>query len=256
VKEAIPKPVVAVIDDEIQLRRLLRVSLEANGYKVIEAATGKLALSEIANGRPEVVILDLGLPDISGMDVLARVREWTDAPIVVLSVRDSEQDKILALQAGADDYITKPFSTGELLARLAVARRHTYTKAASSVFQAGPLEMDLASRQVKVNGKPVKLTATEYALLRLLVLNPGKVLTHPQILEAVWGPSSVDKTHYLHVYITHLREKIEPDPKHPELLLTETRVGYRLNNKFPLRNGKPAQAVKTPVADSEPESRS
>jgi two-component system KDP operon response regulator KdpE len=237
VKEESPKPVVAVIDDEIQLRRLLRVSLEANGYKVVEAATGQAGLAEIANSRPDVVVLDLGLPDMSGMDVIARLREWSDVPIIVLSVRDGEEEKILALQSGADDYVTKPFSTGELLARLGVARRHVQSSPGVIHFQTGPLEVDLASRQVKVNGNAVKLTATEYALLRLFVQNPGKVLTHPQILEAVWGPANVDKTHYLHVYMTHLREKIEPNPEKPQLLLTELRVGYRLNNKIPSPNG-------------------
>jgi two-component system KDP operon response regulator KdpE len=238
-KDEFPKPVVAVIDDEIQLRRLLRVSLEANGYKVAEAATGQAGLAEIANCRPDVVVVDLGLPDMSGMDVIGRLREWSDVPIIVLSVRDGEEEKVQALQGGADDYVTKPFSTGELLARLVVARRHAQASSNStpSLFQAGPLEVDLASRQVKVSGIPVKLTATEYALLRLFVQNPGKVLTHPKILEAVWGPANVDKTHYLHVYMTHLRDKIEPNPDKPELLLTEMRVGYRLNNKIPFHNG-------------------
>jgi two-component system KDP operon response regulator KdpE len=225
-------PVVAIIDDEIQLRRLLRACLEANGYNVIEAATGQLGLAEVANGRPDLVLLDLNLPDMSGMDVMARLREWTDVPIIVLSVRDSAEDKILALQSGADDYITKPFGTGELLARLVAARRRIQCSHSLAVFQAGRLEVDLASRQVKVNGDPVKLTGTEYSLLRLFVQNPGRVLTHPQILKAVWGPANVDKTHYLHVYMTHLREKIETNPTEPELLVTETRVGYRLNNQF------------------------
>jgi two-component system KDP operon response regulator KdpE len=232
VKEAPTKPVVVIVDDEIQLRRLLRISLEANGYTVFEAATGQLALAEVATRRPDAVILDLGLPDVDGTEVLTRLREWTDVPVIILSVRDSEQDKIRCLQTGADDYLTKPFSTGELLARLAVARRHAQTRPHTSIFHAGPLEVDLASRQVKVKGRPIKLTGTEYALLRLFVQNSGKVLTHPQILEAVWGPANIDKTHYLHVYITHLREKIETDPHKPELLLTEPRIGYRLNIEF------------------------
>jgi two-component system, OmpR family, KDP operon response regulator KdpE len=242
-KETTTKPVVAVIDDEVQLRRLLRISLESNGYRVVEAATGQLGLSEIAKTRPEVVILDLGLPDISGMEVLTRLREWTDVPVIVLSVRDSEQDKIQALEGGADDYMTKPFSTGELLARLSVARRHTLATPNSAAFKIGPLEVDLVARQVKVDGRPVKLTGTEYALLRLFVQNPGKVLTHPQILEAFWGPANVEKTHYLHVYMTHLREKIEPNPGNPQLLVTETRVGYRLNDRFPNQSAAPAQPV-------------
>jgi two-component system KDP operon response regulator KdpE len=239
VKETPTKPVVVIVDDEIQLRRLLRISLEANGYTVFEAATGQLALAEIATRRPDAVILDLGLPDMDGGEVLTRLREWTDVPVIVLSVRDSEQDKIRSLQTGADDYLTKPFSTGELLARLTVARRHAQARPHTSVFHAGALEVDLASRQVKVKGRAVKLTGTEYALLRLFVQNSGKVLTHPQILEAVWGPANVDKTHYLHVYITHLRDKIEADPRRPELLLTEPRIGYRLNIDFPEQSRPP-----------------
>jgi two-component system KDP operon response regulator KdpE len=232
VKEATTKPVVVIVDDEVQLRRLLRISLEANSYTIFEAATGQLGLAEIATRRPDAVILDLGLPDMDGTEVLTRLREWTDVAVIVLSVRDSEQEKIRALQTGADDYLTKPFSMGELLARLTVARRHAQARPHSSVFHAGPLEVDLASRQVKVQGRAIKLTGTEYALLRLFVQNSGKVLTHPQILESVWGPANIDKTHYLHVYITHLREKIETDPRSPQLLLTEPRIGYRLNADF------------------------
>lgn len=242
-KESPAKPVVVIVDDEVQLRRLLRISLEANGYSVFEAPTGQLGLAEIASRRPDVVVLDLGLPDMEGMDVLARLREWTDVPVVVLSVRDGEQDKVQALQTGADDYITKPFSTGELLARLVVARRHAQTRPYASVFQAGALEVDLASRQVKVQGRTIKLTGTEYALLRLFVQNAGKVLTHPQILEAVWGPANIEKTHYLHVYVTHLRDKIELNPSKPELLITEPRIGYRLNVEFPEQTRNPPPKV-------------
>jgi two-component system, OmpR family, KDP operon response regulator KdpE len=231
-KDTPSKPVVVIVDDEVQLRRLLRICLEANGYSVFEAPTGQMALAEIAARRPDVVVLDLGLPDMDGVTVLTRLREWTDVPVIVLSVRDGEQDKIQALQTGADDYLTKPFGTGELLARLTVARRHAQARPYASVFQAGALEVDLSSRQVKVKGRPIKLTGTEYALLRLFVQNAGKVLTHPQILEAVWGPANVDKTHYLHVYVTHLREKIELDPAKPELIVTEPRIGYRLNTDF------------------------
>jgi two-component system, OmpR family, KDP operon response regulator KdpE len=221
--------VVVVIDDEVQLRRLLRVSLEANGYKVYEAATGQQGLSEVAARHPDLVLLDLGLPDMEGVDVLLRLREWSSVPIIILSVREGEQDKVTALRSGADDYLTKPFSTAELLARLHVAQRHTQPATEETVFTSGPLTVDLALRNVKVNGRPVKLTRTEYALLRLFVRNAGKVLTHPQIMESVWGPGHRDKTHYLHVYMTHLREKIEPNPAKPELLVTEPRVGYRLN---------------------------
>jgi two-component system, OmpR family, KDP operon response regulator KdpE len=222
------KPVVVVIDDEVQLRRLLRVSLEANGYKVFESPDGQHGFEEVAARHPDIVVLDLGLPDMDGIEVLVRLREWTSVPIIVLSVRESEQDKVTALRSGADDYLTKPFSTGEFLARLQVALRHVQTITEDAVFRTGPLTVDLASRSVKVNDKPVKLTGTEYALLRLFVRNAGKVLTHPQIMDSVWGPGHQEKTHYLHVYMTYLREKIEAVPAKPELLLTATRIGYCL----------------------------
>jgi len=228
VKDEATKPVIVVIDDEVQLRRLLKVTLEANGYKVYEAADGQQGLAEVASRHPDVVVLDLGLPDMEGIDVLLRLREWSAVPVVVLSVKDGEQDKVTALRSGADDYLTKPFSTEEFLARLHVARRHAQPAAGETVFKSGPLTVDLTARTVTVSGKPVKLTGTEYALLRLFIRNAGKVLTHPQIMEAVWGPSHRDKTHYLHVYMTYLREKIEAVPSKPELLLTEARVGYRL----------------------------
>jgi two-component system KDP operon response regulator KdpE len=235
------KPVAVIIDDEIQLRRLLRLSLEASNYTVYDAATGQLGLAEIAFRRPDVVVLDLGLPDMSGMEVISRLREWNQVPLIVLSVRDSEEEKITALQKGADDYVTKPFSNGELVARLAAVRRHFQPSAGATVFTLGHLEVDLSSHQVKVNGKTVKLTGTEYALLSLFIRNPGKVLTHPQILEAVWGPENVEKTHYLHVYMTHLRNKVELNPQQPELLLTVLRVGYRLNNKLASATPTPAK---------------
>jgi two-component system KDP operon response regulator KdpE len=219
---------IVVIDDEVQLRRLLRMGLEANGYKVFDAATGREGLSEVAARHPDVIVLDLGLPDIDGMEVVARLREWSSVPIVVLSVKESEHDKVTALRGGADDYVTKPFSMAELLARLHVALRHTQPTADVRVFTSGPLMVDLAARNVSINGRPVKLTRTEYALLRLFVRNAGRVLTHPQIMESIWGPGDREKTHYLHVYMTHLREKIEPVPAKPTLLITEPRVGYRL----------------------------
>jgi len=237
VKDEPMEPIIVVIDDEVQLRRLLRVSLEANGYKFFEAATGREGLTEVAARHPDLVVLDLGLPDMDGMDVLARLREWSSVPVIVLSVRQSEHDKVAALRGGADDYLTKPFSTAELLARLQVAQRHAQHAAEESVFASGALTVDLALRTVKVNGRPVKLTRTEYALLRLFVRNAGKVLTHPQIMESVWGPGDREKTHYLHVYMTHLREKIEHNPARPALLVTEPRVGYRLNVKPPLQSG-------------------
>jgi two-component system, OmpR family, KDP operon response regulator KdpE len=246
-KDKAMKPGIVVIDDEVQLRRLLRVTLEANGYKVFEAANGQQGLAEVASRHPDVVVLDLGLPDMDGGDVLLRLREWSSVPIVVLSVRESEQDKVTALRNGADDYLTKPFSTEELLVRLQVARRHAHPTAEETTFRSGPLTVDLASRTVKVNGKIVKLTGTEYALLRLFVRNAGKVLTHPQIMEAVWGPGQRDKTHYLHVYMTYLREKLEAVPAKPELLVTEARVGYRLNIEPPAPSGAARPLLKDPV---------
>lgn len=225
---AAPKPVALVIDDELQIRRLLRVCLESKGYRVLEAATGQEGITQAAQYPPNVVLLDLGLPDMDGVTVLKRLREWTKVPVVVLSVRDREDDKIAALDNGADDYVTKPFSTGELLARLRVAQRHAQPVPEDVVVRSGNLEIDLATRTVTVEGKPVKLTATEYNLLRLLAQHAGKVLTHRQILREVWGPNSQDQTHYLRVYMTHLREKLEKDPSQPMLLITEPGVGYRL----------------------------
>lgn len=227
--ENAPTPVALVIDDEVQMRRLLRANLESNGYRVLEAATGQLGLSEAAQHRPDVVILDLGLPDIEGVTVLKRLREWSNVPVIVLSVRDRESDKIAALDNGADDYLTKPFGSGELLARLRVAQRHAQPTADMAVLKSGRLEVDLTSRTVKVAGKVVKLTATEYALLQLFVRHVGKVLTHRQILKEVWGPNYAEQTHYLRVYMAHLREKIEANPSEPELLITESGIGYRLS---------------------------
>ena len=221
-------PVVLIVDDEIQIRRFLRVSLTASGYNVHEAATGQAGLDQAALVRPDVVILDLGLPDMDGLDMLRRLREWSPVPVVVLSVRDADADKIALLDAGADDYLTKPFSMGELLARLRVAQRHTQPTPETATFRAGSLEVDLARRLVTVSGKQVKLTATEYALLRLLVQHAGKVLTHRQILREVWGPQYEDKTEYLRVYVAQLRHKLEADPANPTLLVTELGVGYRL----------------------------
>ena len=222
------KPTVLVIDDELQIRRLLRVSLEANGYQILEAANGQEGISEAAQRRPDAVLLDLGLPDMDGVAVLKRLREWSHVPVVVLSVRDREEDKIKALDNGADDYLTKPFGTGELLARLRVALRHGQPPSDSAVFLSGRLAVDLAARLVKVGGKEVRLTATEYALLRLFVQHAGKVLTHQQILREVWGPNYLTQTQYLRVYMAHLREKLEAEPSKPSLLLTEPGIGYRL----------------------------
>lgn len=223
-----PNPVVLVIDDEVQIRRLLKISLETNGYRVFEAANGQAGLAEAAQRRPDAVLLDLGLPDMDGVTVLQRLREWSNVPVVVLSVRDREDDKIAALDNGADDYLTKPFGTGELLARLRVAQRHAQPSADTAIFKNDRLEVDLTTRTVKVKGRQVKLTATEYALLQLFIRHAGKVLTHRQILKEVWGPTYVEQTHYLRVYMTHLREKLEENPAEPSMFITESGVGYRL----------------------------
>jgi two-component system, OmpR family, KDP operon response regulator KdpE len=222
------KPNVLVVDDELQIRRLLRVCLEGNGYRVLEAATGQEGITQVAQYHPDMVLLDLGLPDMDGVAVLKRLREWSRVPVVVLSVRDREEDKVAALDNGADDYVTKPFSTGELLARLRVAQRHATPSSETPLFRSGDLEVDMAVRQVKRGGREVKLTATEYSLLRLLVRHAGKVLTHRQILQEVWGPGYLEQTHYLRVYVGHLREKLEVDPSKPRLIATEPGIGYRL----------------------------
>ena len=217
-----------VIDDEPQIRRLLRVTLEANGYTVFDAVNGNDGIVQAAQCRPDIILLDLGLPDLDGVEVLKRIREWSRVPVIVLSVRDREDDKIAALDAGADDFVTKPFSSGELLARLRTTLRRSQPQSAEAIFRSGNFEVDLAARIVRKNGVEVKLTPTEYSLLRLLVRNAGKVVTHRQILKEVWGPTYAEQTHYLRVYMAHLREKLESDPSRPELLLTEPGVGYRM----------------------------
>ena len=222
-----PKPLILIVDDEPQIRRLLTISLEANSYRILSAATGQEGLVLAAQHRPALIILDIGLPDLSGQEVLHRLREWSNAPVIILSVQDDEQGKVAALDAGADDYVTKPFNTDELLARLRVALRHATKKEEAASFQTKNLIVDLATRRVTANGKEVKLTATEYNLLRFLVRHAGKVLTHRQILREVWGAGHDDDTHYLRVYVAHLREKIEANPEQPELILTELGVGYR-----------------------------
>ena len=227
------KPVALIIDDEVQIRRLLRVVLEGENYQVHEAKTGREGLTEIANRRPGIVLLDLGLPDLDGLEVLKRLREWSEAPVLVLSVRDDEQGKVAALDAGADDYVTKPFSSAELLARLRAAQRKTRPEEETSVFKHGNLIVDLTARVVTRAGREVKLTATEYALLRLFVRHPGRVLTHRYILREIWGPKSEEHRQYLRVYVTHLRQKIEPDPTHPALIKTESGIGYRFQIAAP-----------------------
>jgi two-component system KDP operon response regulator KdpE len=222
------KPVALVIDDEVQIRRLLRVVLESADYQVHEAETAAQGLTDAATRRPDVVLLDLGLPDSDGVNVLRRLREWSQVPVIVLSVRDDEEGKVAALDAEADDYVTKPFSSAELLARLRAAQRKTRPEEEISRFKSGDLIVDLTARVVTRAGHDVKLTATEYALLRLFVRHAGRVLTHRQILREIWGPKSEEHRQYLRVYVTHLRQKIERDPAAPELVKTEPGIGYRL----------------------------
>lgn len=219
---------ILIVDDEPQIRRFLRISLEINGYRVSEAASGEEAIVRTAQLRPDAVILDMGLPDMDGLEVLKRLREWTQTPVIILSVRDSDTDKVAALDAGADDYLTKPFSVEELMARIRTAQRHAQPQQDEAIFTSGRLQVDLTRRLVTVAGEPVKLTPTEYALLRLLIQHAGKVLTHQQILRSVWGPEYVHETHYLRVYFAQLRQKIEANPALPEIILTEPGVGYRL----------------------------
>src|SRR5262245_16312711 len=216
------KPNALVIDDELPIRRLPRVCLEANGYRVMEAATGQEGITQAAQHPPDVVLLDLGLPDMDGVTVLKRLREWSRVPVIILSVRDREDDKVAALDAGADDYVTKPFHSAELLARLRAALRHAQPQGSDAIFHAGSLEVDLAKRLVRRSGREVKLTPIEYSLLRLLVIHAGKVLTHRHLLTEIWGEKAATQTHYLRVHIAHLREKVEDNPAKPELIVTES----------------------------------
>jgi two-component system KDP operon response regulator KdpE len=222
-----PNAEVLVIDDEVQIRRLLRVTLEAGGFVVRDCDSGQLGLSEIALRRPDIVVLDLGLPDISGVEVLRRLREWTQVPVLILSVLGNEDDKVAALDAGADDYLTKPFNGRELLARLRVMMRHAKPEDGVSIVKFGAIEVDLTRRVVTKRGAEVSLTAKEYALVRVLIAHRGKVLTHRQILRDVWGPAAEKRTHYLRVYLDRLRRKLEDDPKHAKYFLTVLGVGYR-----------------------------
>lgn len=221
------KPEVLVIDDEIQIRRLLRVTLEAGGFAVRDCDCGQVGLSEIAFRRPDIVVLDLGLPDVPGVEVLRRLREWTQVPVLILSVLGHEDDKVAALDAGADDYLTKPFNGRELLARLRVMLRHAQPDSGVSIVRFGSIEIDFTSRSVTRRAQEVPLTAKEYALLRLLVTHRGKVLTHRQILRDIWGPKAEEQTHYLRVYIDRLRRKLEDNPRKPRFFNTVLGVGYR-----------------------------
>jgi two-component system, OmpR family, KDP operon response regulator KdpE len=225
-----PVPVVVAVEDDPQIRRFLRTGLESHGFDVHEAETGAAGIAEAANRRPDLVILDLGLPDMDGVEVVKKIREWSALPVIVLSARATETDKVAALDAGADDYLTKPFGLGELLARIRVALRHAQGAAQDKggVFEAAGLKVDLPHRRVNVEGREVHLTPIEYRLLAALVKHAGKVLTHRQLLKDVWGPAYVERSHYLRVHMAALRHKLEADPARPRFLLTEAGVGYRL----------------------------
>jgi two-component system KDP operon response regulator KdpE len=225
------EPLVLVVEDEPQLMRFLRATLPVHGYRVVEATTGTQAIVEASSRAPDLVLLDLGLPDLDGTEVTRRVREWSPMPIVVISARGQERDKVEALDVGADDYLTKPFGIAELLARMRVALRHAARRAdgtLETVVETGDLRIDLGARLVYRRGKEVRLTRTEYRIVASLAQQAGKVVTHRQLLREVWGPGSTDETHYLRVYMAQLRQKLEDDPARPRHLLTETGVGYRL----------------------------
>ncbi len=220
---------ILVVDDERAIRRFLRASLSAHGHTILEAAAGREALSAVAEQRPDIIFLDLGLPDMDGVEVTRQIREWSDTPIIILSVRDREADKIAALEAGADDYLVKPFGMGELMVRMrAVLRRVWQAHRQEAVFQSGELKVDFARRRVWVGEREVNLTPTEYDLLKLLAQNAGKVLTHPHMIQKIWGSDLIGADHLLRVNISNLRKKLEADPARPQYILTEAAVGYRL----------------------------
>ena len=221
-------PQVLLVEDEPQMRRFLRVSLEGSGYRYLEAATGQEGLALAAQHRPEAILLDLGLPDLDGLEVVARLREWSSTPVIVISARGQETDKVAALDAGADDYLTKPFGTRELLARIRVALRHAGPEAEEPVFVLDRWRVDLAKRQVLVEGKEIHLTPLEYSLFTTLIRHAGKVVTHRQLLKEVWGGAAGAQPLYLRVYMTQLRHKLEEEPSRPKYLQTEPGVGYRL----------------------------
>ncbi|TKB60779.1 MAG: response regulator [Nitrospira sp.] len=227
---------ILLIEDEPEIRRFLRTTLPVHGFRLYEATTGRDGLAEAQARNPDLILLDLGLPDLEGSEVIRQVREWTTTPIIVLSARDQEQVKVAALDLGADDYVTKPFGVNELLARMRAALRHTSRPAdgGDSVFtlgDLGDLKVDLGRRQVFVSGKEIHLTPIEYKLLTTLIRYAGKVLTHRQLLKEVWGPLHVDEGHYLRVYMRQLRNKLEKNPAHPRYLVTELGVGYRLRTE-------------------------
>lgn len=222
---------ILIIDDEAQIRKLLEITLESNDYAVTQTATAKEGLAVAASHPPDLIILDLGLPDLNGHEVLKQLREWYTNPIVILTVQDSEEDIIKALDNGANDYLVKPFRTGELLARIRSVLRAVAHGEASPIITIGDIQIDLSARTVKKNNEIVKLTSTEYALLTLLARNEGKVLTHQYLLREVWGPGFISQSQYLRVFVAQLRKKIEDDPNRPEYLLTESGVGYRLTGR-------------------------
>ena len=221
-------PRVLVVDDEKAIQRFLKNALSSAEFSVHIVGSGKEALTAAIAIRPDLIILDLGLPDMDGIEVLRRLREWTKVPVIILSVRDREDEKVTALDSGADDYVTKPFGIGELLARMRVALRKTVQQSPEPVYRVDGLEVDLEHRRVVAQGNEVQLTPTEYDLLRLLVTHAGKVLTHNQILRQIWGPAYMEQPHLLRVNISNLRRKIEPEPNRPQYILTELGVGYRL----------------------------
>jgi two-component system KDP operon response regulator KdpE len=225
------KELILLIEDEPQMRRFLRITLQGHGYRLVESATAQDGLLQATTRNPDVVLLDLGLPDLDGLEVTKRLREWTQIPIIVISAREQEQDKVKALDAGADDYLTKPFNASELMARIRVALRHAARGGVDSpepVFEHESLRVDLAKRQVFVNNEEVHLTPIEYKLLITLIHHAGKVITHTQLLKEVWGPAHVTEVQYLRVYMTQLRHKLEADPAQPRFLVNEPGIGYRL----------------------------
>jgi two-component system KDP operon response regulator KdpE len=226
-----PDPIVVLIEDEPQIRRFLRATLTGQGYRLFEAATGADGLVEVGSRQPDVIIIDLGLPDMDGIEVIRRLREWTAVPIIVLSARGQERDKVTALDAGADDYVSKPFGASELVARIRVALRHAAGashEADEAAFKVGELQVDRLRRHVSLGGTEVHLTPTEYKLLTTLIRYAGKVVTHQQLLREVWGPAHTEQAHYVRIYMAHLRHKLEVEPARPRYLLTEPGVGYRL----------------------------
>lgn len=221
---------ILVIDDEIQIRRLLKITLENSGYKVFEAENANKGMMEIANTRPSLILLDLGLPDEDGQSLLKKIRGFSEVPVIILSVRNSEDDIIRALDSGADDYITKPFNTGELLARIRTSLRHSQPEQKNPIYKNGNIIVDFSTREVKKKNQSVKLTSTEFSILSLFIRNEGKVLTHNYFLKEIWGKPYSDETQYLRVFVAALRKKLEDNPSRPKIFLTESGVGYRMIN--------------------------